>query len=189
MRRILIVGAGGHGRSVAEVVLLAGSFQIAGFLDDDYGVKTRVWEYPVFGPVDELGQYTGVADAVVVAVGNNRVRERVFCMVKETGLDMPVVVHPAAFVSPRAVVGEGSCVMAGAVVGTEAALGCGCVVNVNASVDHHCRLDDFAHLGVGVQLSGGVHVGRSAWMQAGSSAGYGVTVADEAVVLPGVWVV
>jgi UDP-3-O-[3-hydroxymyristoyl] glucosamine N-acyltransferase len=70
-------------------------------------------------------------------------------------------------------------------VGTEAILGRGCVVNVNASVDHHCRLDDFAHLGVGVHLAGGVRVGASAWMQAGSSAGYRVEVPAGSVVLPG----
>jgi len=130
MQKLLIVGTGGHGRSVAEAILLTDRFKIAGFLDDDYRIKTQVWEYPVFGPVAELGQHTGVADAAVIAIGNNRVRERLFYMAKEAGLDMPVVVHPAAFVSLSAVVGEGSCVMAGAVVGTEAVLGCGCVINV-----------------------------------------------------------
>lgn len=186
MERVLIVGAGGHGRSVAEAILLTGRFKISGFLDDDYRSKRQIWEYTVFGPTGEMEQYIGIAEAVVIAIGNNKVRERLFHKAMESGFYMPVIQHPTAFVSPRAVVGDGSCIMAGSVVGTEAFLGKGCVVSVNVSVDHHCRLEDYAHLGVGVQLAGGVHVGKSAWMQAGSSAGYGVVVPDEANVLPGV---
>ena len=75
--------------------------------------------------------------------------------------------------------------MAGAVVGTHVTLGKGCIVNANATVDHDAVLEDFAHLGVGVQLAGGVVVGRGAWLQAGCSAGYGVVVSSEAVMKPG----
>ncbi len=185
MERILIAGAGGHGRAIADTIELAGNFEIAGFLDDFYPEKQKVWSYPVLGSTHDLNDFTRYATALFVAIGNNRVRESVLDRAKAAGFDLPSIVHPSAVVSRRAVTGEGCCIMAGAVVGTEAVLGRGCVVNVNASVDHHCRLEDFAHLGVGVQLAGGVRVGESAWMQAGSSAGYGVEVPAGAVVRPG----
>ena len=184
MERILIVGAGGHGRSVAESIELRGNFQIAGFIDDSYPEKKQVWDYPVLGAVEDISVFSDRAESLVVAIGNNRVRKALFGKAKASGFMLPSIIHPAAFVSSRAVIGEGCSIMAGAVVGTEAVLGSGCVVNVNASADHHCRLEDFAHLGVGVQLAGGVIVGDSAWLQAGSSAGYGVVVPDEANVLP-----
>ena len=66
--------------------------------------------------------------------------------------------------------------MAGAVVGTNAQLTLGSLVNANATVDHDCKLDEFAHIGVGVQLAGGVQVGSCAWLQAGSCVGYSVDV-------------
>jgi len=185
MERILIVGAGGHGRAVAEAIELAGNFEIAGFLDDCYPQIKEVWSYSVLGTAHELSGFASYAGALIVAIGNNRVRETVFDRAKAAGFTMPSIVHPSAVVSRRALTGEGCCIMAGSVLGTEATLGRGCVVNVNASVDHHCRLDDFAHLGVGVHLAGGVRVGASAWMQAGSSAGYRVEVPSGAVVVPG----
>jgi len=181
MERILIVGAGGHGRSVAESIELRGNFQIAGFIE-----KKQVWDYPVLGAVEDISVFSDRAESLVVAIGNNRVRKALFGKAKASGFMLPSIIHPAAFVSSRAVIGEGCSIMAGAVVGTEAVLGRGCVVNVNASADHHCRLEDFAHLGVGVQLAGGVIVGDSAWLQAGSSAGYGVVVPAGSLVLPGV---
>jgi sugar O-acyltransferase (sialic acid O-acetyltransferase NeuD family) len=164
---------------------MAGKFEIAGFLDDCYPEKTEVWSYPLLGTMHDLSVFSGYAASLVVAIGNNRVRKRVFESAEAAGFALPSIVHPSAVVSRRAVTGEGWCIMAGAVVGTEAVLGRGCVVNVNASVDHHCRLEDFAHLGVGVQLAGGARVGDSAWMQVGSSAGYGVEVPAGAVVRPG----
>lgn len=186
MQKILIVGAGGHGRAVAESIELAGNYEIAAFLDDAYAGVTAVWNYPVLGTTHDLAAFARYAGSLVVAIGNNRVRKTVFERAKADGFSLPSIVHPSAVVSRRAVIGEGCCVMAGSVVGTEAVLGQGSVVNINASVDHHCRLGDFAHLGTGVQLAGGVSVGASAWMQAGSSAGYRVEVPAGAVIPPGV---
>jgi sugar O-acyltransferase (sialic acid O-acetyltransferase NeuD family) len=185
MEKVLIVGAGGHGRAVADTIELMGMYEIAGFLDDVYPEKHAVWDYPLLGATSDLSAFTRYAGALVVAIGNNKVRKSVFERAKAAGFTIPSIVHPSAVVSRRAVIGEGCCLMAGSVVGTEAVLGQGCVVNVNASVDHHCRLDDFAHLGVGVHLAGGVRVGASAWMQAGSSAGYLVEVPAGSVVPPG----
>lgn len=189
MERILIVGAGGHGRSVAEAIELTGNFQIAAFLDDSYPDKTLVWDYPVLGTAEDFSCFREIADALVVAIGNNRVRRTLFDKAKASGFILPSIVHPKAFVSARAVIGDGCCIMASAVIGTEAVVGNGCVVNVNASVDHHCRMQDFAHLGVGVHLAGGVIIGEDAWMQAGSAAGYGVVVPAGSVVMPGVGLV
>lgn len=185
MDSLLIIGAGGHGKSIAEAVLLANSYRIAGFLDDDYNAKKNVWDYPVLGQTHDLEKYRSKAQAAIVAIGNNSVRERIFNLANQAGFFMPTVIHPAAYVSPRATIGDGSCIMASAVVGTEAVLGVACIVNVNVSVDHHCILEDYAHLGVGVQLAGGVKVGQSAWMQAGSSVGYRVKVPAGANILPG----
>jgi sugar O-acyltransferase (sialic acid O-acetyltransferase NeuD family) len=186
MKKILIAGAGGHGRAVAEAIVLRGQYEIAGFLDDFHPERSLVWEFPILGTMQDMERFAVMADSIVVAIGNNRIRRTIFGRAKALGFTLPAIIHPTAFVSPRAIVGEGCCIMAHAVVGTEAVLGRGCVVNVNATADHHCRLDDFAHLGTGVQLAGGVKVGEAAWMQVGSSAGYGVEVPAGAVVLPGV---
>ena len=74
-RRLLIVGAGGHGRSVAEAVLASGTFEIAGFVDDAAPASALVSGYPVLGTTDEVSAYRAHAQAAIVAIGNNALRE------------------------------------------------------------------------------------------------------------------
>ena len=176
MKGLLIVGAGGHGRSVAEAVLAAGSYKVVGFVDDAASALQHVWALPVFGATADLTSYREYADVAIVAMGNNRLREELHGRLTVAGFELATVVHPKAVVSPRAVIGAGCAIMAGAIVGTEAQLGAGVIVNCGAVVDHDCRVDDFGHLGVNAAMSGGSVLGRGAWMQAGSVLGYGAMV-------------
>lgn len=188
MKRLLIVGAGGHGRSVAEAVLAEGQYRLAGFVDDAAANQPplcQVWSLPVFGAIANLPTYRQHADAVVVAIGNNRLREELHLRFGAVGFEFARVVHPKAIVSPRAVIGAGTAIMAGAIVGTEARLGIGVIINCAAVVDHHCTVDDFGHLSVNAAMAGGSGLGRGAWMQAGAVLGYGVKVESGLVLGPG----
>lgn len=186
MKKILVVGGGGHGRAVAEMLLLLDQeFDLQGFIDDQCPVGMLILGKPVLGSSEQLYQLRNRADWVVVAIGNNQVRQRLCQHALAGGFQLATVRHPAAWVSPSAELGRGAVVMAGAIVGTEAILGEGAIVNSGAIIDHHGRLDEFAHLGVGVNLAGGVHIGSGAWLQAGCSAGYGVKVPAWSVYEPG----
>lgn len=185
MKRLLIVGAGGHGRSVAEAVLAAGKYELVGFVDDAASDLQHVWDLPVFGATVDLANYREYADAAIVAIGSNRLREELQQRLYAAGFELATVVHPKAIVSPRAVVGAGCAIMAGAIVGTEAHLGTGVIVNCGVVVDHHCRVEDFGHLGVNAGMAGGAVLGRGAWMQAGSVLGYDVKIEAGVVLAPG----
>lgn len=184
-KRIVLIGAGGHGRSVAEAILLLGQDELVGFVDDGGDANAKVWTYPILGRTDSLHALRTSADAVVVAIGNNAVREKLHAQVREAGFELLTVIHPAAFVSPTATLGAGCAVMAGALVGTEAQLGEGVIVNCGATVDHHCKVESFGHLGVNACMAGGSVLGHRAWMQAGSALGYGVKVEVGSVLSPG----
>lgn len=184
-KRVIVIGAGGHGRSVAEAILLLGREELVGFVDDGADANAKVWSYPILGRTDALHTLRVHGDAVVVAIGNNAVREKLHARAQDVGFELLNVTHPAAFVSPTATLGAGCVVMAGAVVGTEAKLGEGVIVNCGATVDHHCRVDAFGHLGVNACMAGGSVLRHRAWMQAGSALGYGVQVEDGAVLAPG----
>lgn len=186
MEDVLIVGAGGHGRSVAEAILLGGTYRLAGFLDDSWPNAKEVWGYPVLGKVGDLDTCGERARLAIVAIGNNATRERLHARILAAGFELVTVIHPRAIVSPRATLGAGCAVMAGAVIGTEAVLGEGVIVNCGAIADHHCRVEEFGHLGVGACMAGGSVLGRGAWMQASAALGYGVCVAPGDVLAPGV---
>lgn len=190
MKRLLIIGGGGHGRSVAEAMLLSRQpqeqgFELTAFLDDAAQPHQHVWDWPVWGTTAMLPECSGRIDAVVVAVGNNALRETLHRRVYAAGFTLATVIHPAAVVSPRASIGAGSVIMAGAIVGAEARLGEGVIVNCGAVVDHDCVVEDFAHLGGNASMAGGAVLGRGAWMQVGASLGYGVELPARAVLRAG----
>ena len=173
---LLIVGAGGHGRSVAEIVAAGDTWRFVGFVDDTVPRSAAGSSCPVIGPIAELAACRSVAEFAIVAIGNNAVRERLQQQLIDLGFDIASVIHRSAIVAPSARLGAGCAIMAGAVIGTEARLGAGVIVNSGAVVDHHCSVQDYAHLGTNACMAGGSVLGRSAWMQAGSALGYGVQV-------------
>jgi sugar O-acyltransferase (sialic acid O-acetyltransferase NeuD family) len=185
MRRLLIIGAGGHGRSVAEAALAGGTYDLVGFVDDAWPALSTIWGVPVLGTVADFARHRAAANAGIVAIGNAGLRERLFVQLGLSGLAQVTVIHPAAVVSPTAMIGAGCTIMAGAIVGTEACLGDGVIVNCGAVVDHHCKVGDFCHLGVRAAMAGGAVLGRGAWMQPGATLGYGAVVGAGAVIAAG----
>jgi sugar O-acyltransferase (sialic acid O-acetyltransferase NeuD family) len=184
--RLLIVGAGGHGRSVAEAVLMSAEFDLVGFLDDGaFASGGNVWGFPVLGPATDFAAHAMHASHAVVAIGNNALRQKLCTQLQAAGFELARVVHPRAIVSPRAQLGAGVVVMAGAIVGTEAVLGQGAIVNCGGVVDHHAQVHDFGHLGVNACMAGVSVLGALAWMQAGSAIGFGVQLAAGTVLQPG----
>ncbi len=185
LRTLLVVGAGGHGKAVAEAALLSGEWQQVNFFDDRWPELKVVCGMSVLGDLDRLAEYAGTADGAIAAVGNNRLRRAWQEKITKAGISLVSVVHPRACISPSAVISPGSAIMSLAVVGADARLGQGVIINAGAVVDHDVILGDFVHLGVGVCLAGGVVVGAAAWLQAGGSAGYGVVIEPGCVVAPG----
>ena len=171
-KTLLILGAGGYGCTLAEAVHLKGLYEPIGFLDDLYPERDRAFGLPVFGTTKLLDSYLQNIDAAVVAIGDNHVRQNLFLKLQSVGHQPPPILHPEAKVSPSAVVGSGTTVMAGAVIGTQACLGQGVIINAGCTVDHHAEIYDFAHLGVGSCVAGGSIVDEGAWLRAGCSVGY-----------------
>ncbi|QIT55909.1 acetyltransferase [Aquisalimonas sp. 2447] len=183
--KLLIVGAGGFGRTVAETVLAQGHYELVGFLDDGKPAGETVFGVPVLGDTGELGRGTLPAASAVVAIGNNVVRARLCEALRARGARLINVIHERACVSPSALLGEGVVIMGGAVLGTEARLGHGVIVNSGATVDHHAVVDDFGHIGAGSALAGGARVGARAWLRAGCVLGYGSDVEADQILPPG----
>lgn len=180
---LLILGAGGHGKAIAEAALLSGAWQSVVFVDDRWPHLRQSFGWPVVADMAGLGSIA--ADAAIAAVGNNALREQWVRAIRNTGLPLATVIHPRACVSASAQVGGGTAIMALAMVGVDVQIGEGAILNANVTVDHDACLGAYAHLGVGVQIAGGVAIGARAWLQAGCCAGYRVTVADGVQHAPG----
>lgn len=96
--RLLVAGAGGHGRSVAEAAELMGDFEVAGFLVDAQSEGAQVLGLRVFGPVGSMAHHRRICDQAIVAIGNNRVRQDITAQLLQNGFEMATVIHPRSFV-------------------------------------------------------------------------------------------
>lgn len=156
-----ILGAGGHGRVLADLGQALG-YQDIQFHDAAYPdiLENRVW--PVVGCPEILPLEGDIA----LGIGNNQARMGLL-----EAMPRPVVslIHPSAIISPHAVIGAGSVICAGAIIGPFTRIGRACIINTGASVDHDCTLHDGVHLSPGVRLGGGVTIGTRSWVGIGAS--------------------
>lgn len=181
---VLIVGAGGFGRSVADALMAGGVYGVAGFVDDRGPALGHVLGHAVLGRVADLVALREQHALLVVAIGDNTRRRELCAMARSAGYALATVVHPRALVSLHAVMGAGAMVMAGAVVGTEAQVGEGAIVNAAAVVDHHARVGAFAHLGAGACMAGGAELHDGAWLPEGAVLRAGQVLAVDGLVVP-----
>jgi len=159
VNRIILLGAGGHSRVVAEIARLNG-YDIIDYLDD--------YNPSVLGKISDFEKYVGEAD-FFVAIGNQAVRQRFQDRLKEKGAHLATLIHPSAVVFSDAVIGAGSVIMPGAIVTANATIGEGCILNTKSSVDHDCKIGNFVHLSVGANVCGTVTVGDRTWVGAGAT--------------------
>ena len=187
MSRLAILGAGGHGRVVADCAEAVGWKEIALF--DDYAVDQSTSPWGLQGTsADLLAQLPGF-DGIVIGIGANKSRLTWQMRLRDAGAIFPILIHPRAIVSSRAEVGLGSVVFAGAVVNVGARLAAAVIVNTGAIVDHDCRLGNGVHVSPGANLAGGVQVGDLSWIGIGATLRQGVTIGREAIVGAGAVVV
>lgn len=170
--KVLIIGAGGHGQVVADILLRmreAGTeVTPVGYLDDDATRRDQmVLGLPVLGRIEELG---GIAhDAVVVAIGNNAFRRGLFRALQEQGEEFFTARHPSAIIAPDVSVGAGSMMSAGVIVNTGSSIGENVILNTGCTVDHHNRIADHVHIAPGVHLGGEVEIGEEALVGIGAT--------------------
>jgi sugar O-acyltransferase (sialic acid O-acetyltransferase NeuD family) len=177
----LIYGAGGHAKSVMEMVLQNNAHTIAGILDDDTRlVGKQVLGIPVLGSRILLpaliSKGVKLAANGVGGIIDINVRVRIFELLESAGFSFPVLVHPRATVEPSAKVNEGVQVFANAYIGAEAVLQPRCMVNTNAVVSHDCEIGAYTHIAPGTLLAGHVHVGMRTLIGMGVTTAIGVRI-------------
>lgn len=185
MKKIVIIGASGHGKVVADIAQKNHYDKIV-FLDDNFQLK-ECEGFPVCGTVEDIQQYTSWD--FVVAIGDANARANIFCILEEHGCNIVSLIHPEAAVAEDVVIGKGTVVMAGAVINPGAVIGKGCIINTCSSVDHDCKIGDFVHVAVGSHLCGTVTVGDKTWIGAGAVMVNNLSICDNCMVGAGATVI
>lgn len=184
MKQLVIIGASGHGKVVADVAKQCGYEQIF-FLDDSESVNDCCG-YPVVG---KCSNFAAFDCDIIVAIGNPTIREKLINMLEEAGKHIPILVHPHASISEHISIGKGTVIVAGAVVNPEVVIGEGCIINTCSSVDHDCVVGDYVHVAVGAHVAGTVKIGDRTWIGAGATISNNVNICPDCMIGAGAVVV
>ncbi len=192
VRRVVLVGAGGHGRGTLEILrarLAAGlpCPEPVAFVDDDPArVGTDVGGLPVLGPVDRLLEMADDGETgAILAIASAAAKRVLASRIEAAGIPWVSAVHPSAILGAGTSVGAGAIIGAGVVVAYDTRIGRHVTVNLNATVGHDCVLGDYSTIAPGVNVTGNVTIGEGVEIQTNATLVPGISVGNGARVGPG----
>lgn len=191
-QQILLLGGGGHCKSVIEAIESQDVFQIGGILDSADKVGQRMLGYPVIGTDEDLGRLVGKIPHVLITVGQLKdagKREHLYRLAKEAGAVMPVIIASTAYVSRHAAIGEGTVVLHHAFVNAGARIGTNVIINTAAIIEHDAKVGSHTHISTGAIINGGSEVGSRVLVGSNAVLKQGITIEDNSIVGAGAVVI
>lgn len=189
--QIVIIGAGGHGKVVLDILRAAGLHEPVGFVDSFANrAGTTFAGLPIFGTANVLPKLRQQnIRGAIVAIGDCRARQKYSVLLREQGFELVNAIHPTASISPTAHLGHNVVIAALAAVCTEAKIGDSVILNTSSVADHECEIGEAAHICPGAHLAGRVRVGAGAWIGLGANVIQCMSIGEHAMVGAGAVVV
>ncbi len=184
MEKIVLIGAGGHCKSILDSLLELKTYDVVGITDmknnfEIMGVK-------VIGSDDILERLfnSGVRNAFISlgSIGDTSVRRSIYNNLKKIGFKLPTIIDKTAIVSKYAIIGEGVFIGKGAIVNSNAYIGNNAIINSGAIVEHDCRVEEFVHIAPGTTMSGAVYIGSNSHIGTGANIIQGISIGKNCVV-------
>ena len=183
MNKLIIIGAGGHGKVIADNALKNGYTDIC-FVDD---VQTgECMGLPIVGCVADVEKYSDGKTDFVIAIGQNQIRKM---LAERYRLNWATLIHPSAQIATHVTIEKGTVIMAGAIVNPAAIIGAHCIINTGAIVEHDNQLADYVHISPAAALGGTVKVGEGTHVGIGAMVKNNITICQNAVIGAGAAVV
>ena len=171
MKEILILGDGGHSKSVIDVIEQEGQFKIAGIVGTSNSIGSEVLGYKVIGEDEDINKLSKIYKYAIVAVGqiySPGARLKLYSLLIESGFNLPYIVSPRAYISRHAIIGKGSIVMHNAIVNANASVGDNCIINSNALIEHDSIVQSHCHISTSATINGNVTVGEGSFIGSGA---------------------
>jgi sugar O-acyltransferase (sialic acid O-acetyltransferase NeuD family) len=174
MKKIAIIGAGGHGKVIGEIAILD-QYNTIDFFDDQIS-QFKDFPFTVQGNLIDLKNKIKNYDAFFVAIGDNKIRHDKISWLREEKVKIVNLIHPKSTISKFSSLGLGICVMANAAINPGTLIKDGVIINTSASIDHDCIIEDFSHISPNCSLSGNVNVGKFSHLGTGTAVNPGINV-------------
>ena len=180
---LVLVGGGGHCKSVIDVAESAG-YNILGILDMPEDVGKPVLNYKVIGTDDDIPQYVDKAEFVITVgfIKNPATRIKLYNKVKEAGGKLATVIASTAYVSRYSYIGEGTVIMHQAFVNAGAHIGSNCIINTFCNIEHDAQIGDQCHISTGTMVNGDCKVGDRCFIGSQSTLANGITIGEDIIV-------
>lgn len=193
MKGLLIAGASGHGKVIADIATKSKQYETILFLDDDKNIH-EVMSFPVIGTIipdmELFVQWFGHSNIeIIIAIGNSQIRMKKQQMFEKIGMRIATLIHPSAVIGQNVVIGAGTTVMANTVINSGTKIGKGCIINTMSSVDHDNLIEDYVHISVGSHLAGTVSVGSHTWIGIGAIVSNNIKICEHCMIGAGAVVV
>ena len=182
-KNLVLIGGGGHCKSVIEVAESAG-YTILGILDRPEEVGKKVLAYEVIGVDDDIPKYVNNS-AFIITVGqikNPTLRIKLDTLVKNVGGNLATIIATTAHVSDYALIGEGTVVLHYASINADAHIGRNCIINTHSNIEHDVKIGDFCHISTGAMVNGNCQIGKRVFIGSGAIIANGVTICDDCVI-------
>lgn len=177
--QLLLIGGGGHCKSVIDIIEQENSYTIAGIIDEAKLIGQKVLGYDIIGCDEHLIALFNQFKYALVTVGQIKspeTRIKLFSQLQTIGYEAPTIISPRAYISMHATIGKGTVIMHDALINANAIIGDNCIINTKATVEHDTTLENHCHLSTGAILNGNVSVGVGSFIGSG-------TVIKESIVL------
>lgn len=182
LNNLLVIGGGGHAHVIADAAHAARRYKQICLLSPGPVVLKEDPRFSThLGDLD-VEKFPPGSWGSIVAIGDAAIREQKQSELLMKGYQLSTIVHPSAYVSESATIGQGTVILAGAVVQTSTSLSEGVIINNNATVDHHCSVDRFTHICPGVSIAGGNRIGARCTIGTGASVRPNCTIADDTMI-------
>ena len=169
MKKIILIGAGGHCKSCIDVIEIQKKFKIVGLVDNKK--KFFMINYKIIGEDKELKKFSKKAQYALITTGqikNSKIRESLFNKALNNGFKFPTIISPIAYVSKHASIGQGTIVMHGSIINAGAKIGKNCIINSKSLVEHDAIIGDHCHLATRSTVNGGVIIKNNTFIGSGS---------------------
>lgn len=169
MKKIILIGAGGHAKSCIDVIEYSGEYELTGLIDIKEKVGESLLGYPIIDSDENIAKYINNDTYFLITIGHlhkgsSEKRRKIFEKLKENGAKFATVISKDAYVSKNAKIGEGTIVMHNAFLNTGAEVGKNCIINNNAHLEHDVKVKDHCHISTATVLNGEVIIGEETFV-------------------------
>ena len=188
MRNIVLIGGGGHCKSVIDVIEQEGRFEIVGIVERPDFLETDVLGYQIIGNDSDLVDLAKKYKYALITVGQIKspsLRIKLFDLATKAGFTLPNIISPNAYVSKHSSIGKGVVVMHNAIVNTNASIGDNCIINSKALIEHDCLISKHCHISTNATINGGVIVESGCFVGSSATTKELVTISENSFIRAG----